>query len=175
MAGRPKRSSRGDIEDAAAELFLEQGYATTTIDHITRRAGVSRATFFNYFESKSDLLWVPVDEAILRLGERCESATDAAQLRAAVLDIAGSLDARAIPLAVAQAELIGAHDDVEHAGLLRVAALARVCARSTDPSRAFAIAGVIAAQWIGWVRAGTARRPLAALIDEAWRSTLRES
>ncbi|HNP15950.1 MAG TPA: helix-turn-helix domain-containing protein, partial [Terrimesophilobacter sp.] len=65
-AGRPKASSRGTIEEAAAELFLEQSYSGTTIEEITQRAGVSRATFFNYFESKSDLLWIDADRAIER-------------------------------------------------------------------------------------------------------------
>ena len=52
------------LAEAAAELFLEQTYAGTTIEDIAQRAGVSRATFFNYFAAKSDLLWVEVDESL---------------------------------------------------------------------------------------------------------------
>ncbi|MBC7441420.1 MAG: TetR family transcriptional regulator, partial [Ramlibacter sp.] len=63
-AGRPRGSSRAMLEEAAAELFLEQTYAGTTIEQITRRAGVSRNTFFNYFRAKSDLLWVDVDAGL---------------------------------------------------------------------------------------------------------------
>ncbi|MDQ4138682.1 MAG: TetR/AcrR family transcriptional regulator, partial [Actinomycetota bacterium] len=68
-SGRPRVSSRRTIEEAAAELFLEQGYDRTTVDDIARRAGVGRATFFNYFPSKPDLLWVDVDEGLARLQE----------------------------------------------------------------------------------------------------------
>src|SRR6478735_3643507 len=64
QAGRPRASSRGMLAEAAGELFLEQTYAGTTVDDIARRAGVSRATFFNYFAAKSDLLWLEVDEAL---------------------------------------------------------------------------------------------------------------
>ena len=67
--GRPRTSSRAALEEAALELFLEQGYTPTTIDQITSRAGVSRATFFNYFSSKADLLWVEVDDALDSLGD----------------------------------------------------------------------------------------------------------
>jgi AcrR family transcriptional regulator len=62
--GRPKSSSRGALEDAATELFLESGYHATTVDDIAARAGVSRATFFNYFPAKSSVLWVKVDDAL---------------------------------------------------------------------------------------------------------------
>lgn len=68
-AGRPRRSSRETIEDAAVELFLEQGYPRTSVDQIAQRAGVSRASFFNYFAAKSDVLWVGVDDSTHRLAE----------------------------------------------------------------------------------------------------------
>ena len=50
-------SSVAALEDAATELFLEQGYQNISIDEIARRAGISRATFFNYCTTKSDVLW----------------------------------------------------------------------------------------------------------------------
>ncbi|MDO9397103.1 MAG: helix-turn-helix domain-containing protein, partial [Herbiconiux sp.] len=67
MAGRPRASSQPMLEEAASELFLEQGYAKTTIEQITQRAGVSRNTFFNYFGAKSDLLWVELDASLAAL------------------------------------------------------------------------------------------------------------
>src|SRR5690606_31921014 len=62
--GRPPASSRDTLQDAAFELFLENGYAGTTVEQITQRAGVSRNTFFNYFASKSEVFWVELDEAL---------------------------------------------------------------------------------------------------------------
>ncbi|MBT5576399.1 MAG: TetR family transcriptional regulator, partial [Microbacteriaceae bacterium] len=55
------------LQEAALELFVEQTYAKTTIEEITQRAGVSRATFFNYFPAKSDVFWVDLDDALRRL------------------------------------------------------------------------------------------------------------
>src|SRR3712207_179949 len=64
--GRPRRSSRETLQDAATELFLEQGFERTTVDEIARRAGVARGTFFNYFSAKGDLLWADVDPVLAR-------------------------------------------------------------------------------------------------------------
>ncbi|MFT4156601.1 MAG: TetR/AcrR family transcriptional regulator [Microbacterium sp.] len=62
--GRPKASSREILAEAACELFLERGYDATSIADITQRAGVSRSSFFNYFDSKSDVLWSGLDARI---------------------------------------------------------------------------------------------------------------
>ena len=50
--GRPRRSSAEVLADAAAELFLEQGYGRTTVDQIATAAGLSRRSFFRYFGTK---------------------------------------------------------------------------------------------------------------------------
>ncbi|GAA3022066.1 TetR family transcriptional regulator [Gordonia defluvii] len=42
------------IHDAAAELTKRDGLAEATVSAIAERAGVSRRTFFNYFDSKED-------------------------------------------------------------------------------------------------------------------------
>lgn len=63
-AGRPRASSRETLAEAACELFLEQGYEATSVADITRRAGVSRSSFFNYFSFKSDVLWSGIDERL---------------------------------------------------------------------------------------------------------------
>ena len=44
------------ILDATGRIFLARGYAGTTIDEITRVAGVSRGSFYTYFPSKRDVL-----------------------------------------------------------------------------------------------------------------------
>ncbi|QIM19809.1 TetR family transcriptional regulator [Leucobacter coleopterorum] len=70
--GRPHASSREVLTDAACELFLEQGYEATSVTEIARRAGVSRSSFFNYFEGKSAILWFVLDEQIDALVQRVE-------------------------------------------------------------------------------------------------------
>ena len=48
--------TRRRIRAAGSQLFTELGYVTTTIEAIADRAGVSRRTVFNAFESKARLL-----------------------------------------------------------------------------------------------------------------------
>jgi AcrR family transcriptional regulator len=186
--GRPKVSSRLLIEDAAAELFVENTYAGTTIDQITTRAGVSRATFFNYFAAKSDLLWFEVDRAIDALAAACAAASGAfpasdvagpTGLDAVVLAVAAEFDERRVPLALTQGDVMGAADEIAQSGLLRVAAQAGVyadfLAATTGRSRgdllvrtgASALAGAVSAAWLTWARAGIGRAPLAEYVAES--------
>ena len=54
--GRPKDlEKRGAILDAAARLFLEQGFERTTVDAIAAQAGVSKLTVYSHFEGKEGL------------------------------------------------------------------------------------------------------------------------
>jgi len=53
---RRKLELRERIYTSAARLFLEQGFAATTVDQIAAAADVAPATFFNHFASKDALL-----------------------------------------------------------------------------------------------------------------------
>lgn len=55
LGARAKRTI-AKILDATREVFLARGYRGTSIDEITRVAGVSRASFYTYFPSKRDAL-----------------------------------------------------------------------------------------------------------------------
>lgn len=57
-SGRPRATSRRTLERIALELFAQHGFDATTVEQIADRAGVSRRTFFRYFSTKSDVLWV---------------------------------------------------------------------------------------------------------------------
>jgi AcrR family transcriptional regulator len=61
---RNRSRTKREIEDAALTLFEEQGYAATTVEQIVRRAGVSQATFFRYFGSKEEVLFVNEQDAV---------------------------------------------------------------------------------------------------------------
>lgn len=43
------------VNDAARQLFLEQGFTATSMDAVARAAGVSKATLYSYFPSKEAL------------------------------------------------------------------------------------------------------------------------
>lgn len=44
------------IMQVALELFANDGYHTTSISQIAKKAGISKGLMYNYFESKQDLL-----------------------------------------------------------------------------------------------------------------------
>jgi AcrR family transcriptional regulator len=45
------------LERAALELFVEQGFAETTVPQITARAGLTTRTFFRHFADKREVLF----------------------------------------------------------------------------------------------------------------------
>jgi len=53
---KQKDMVRTALIQAGMELFESQGFAKTTVDQITSAAGVAKGTFYNYFETKEDLL-----------------------------------------------------------------------------------------------------------------------
>jgi AcrR family transcriptional regulator len=58
-SGRPLRADalklREQILEVATELFLEQGYGSTSIEAVAARAGVSKRTFYDRFDDKAAL------------------------------------------------------------------------------------------------------------------------
>jgi mycofactocin system transcriptional regulator len=73
--GRPASTSRADVARAALDLFARQGYDETTVDEIAAAVGISRRTFFRYFESKPDVVWGEFDAELGRLRDRLAEAT----------------------------------------------------------------------------------------------------
>lgn len=51
-----KRATKQKITDCALKLFAEQGYEATTVNQIAEHADIAKGTFFNYFETKEELL-----------------------------------------------------------------------------------------------------------------------
>ncbi len=138
-AGRPKASSRETLAEAACELFLERGYDATSVADITQRAGVSRSSFFNYFASKSDVLWSGVDERIgqaIASLERLDRAATGDELRDILLRVVHDFAPDPLALALRNARAMGLEDELVRDTGLRLAHL------STAVSRAASAAGV---------------------------------
>ncbi|MFI4990237.1 MAG: TetR/AcrR family transcriptional regulator [Solirubrobacterales bacterium] len=86
-AGRrlPAAERRALIERAAARLFAERGYETTTVEDICAAAGVSKPMLYRHFESKRDLC--------MRLMERRRDELAAAPL-GTFLETEGAIEQR---------------------------------------------------------------------------------
>jgi AcrR family transcriptional regulator len=101
-------AKREAILAAARAVFLEHGFAGASMDTITRRAGVSKATVYAHFPSKLELFG-----AIVR--DRCRATVGAAAEAA----IAGGAAPREALIAFGR-QLIGFLTDPETLALYRV-------------------------------------------------------
>jgi AcrR family transcriptional regulator len=64
--GKVERKER--LYESALSLFRGQGYEMTTVDQITRQAGLAKGTFFNYFPTKDSVLRYMGAREVGRLG-----------------------------------------------------------------------------------------------------------
>ncbi|WP_405137852.1 mycofactocin system transcriptional regulator [Nocardia sp. NBC_01388] len=89
--GRPPGTSGRRLELVALGLFSEQGFEHTTVDQIAAAVGVSRRTFFRYFDSKPDVLWYGFEREVAAiraaLAQTPADAAIMAAIRRAVLDV----------------------------------------------------------------------------------------
>jgi len=53
---KKKIETRNKIFDVSGRLFKEKGFENTTVDEITKEAGIGKGTFFNYYPTKEALL-----------------------------------------------------------------------------------------------------------------------
>lgn len=172
-SGRPRATSRSTIAEAATELFLERGFAETTIAAITQRAGVSRSSFFNYFSSKSAVLWAALDDGIRRAVDALRGgAAPTAALRAAVCDI----EADSLALAIIHGAAMGLSDELADERAIRTGVLSRAVSDNlvaagasrleADVHAAALSAAVFAAVW-AWAASEAPRPALSGLVERA--------
>lgn len=164
------------LAEAAGELFLEQGFAATSVAEIASRAGVSRATFFNYFTSKSDLLWLEIDERIGVVRSAIESC-DATNVPRATLDALAAGDAPlTLALAIMDESNMGVQSELRRGRAERQQEIAEAVAdrlRDTqieplqgEISGAATAAASMAALW-EWANAGAGRASLASFVERS--------
>lgn len=181
-AGRPRASSRETLAEAACELFLEQGYEATSIVDITRRAGVSRSSFFNYFSSKSDVLWSGFDArvdaalvALVRLGTDADGAAVRDALRPMLHDLAPD----PLALALRHASAMGVEAELMRDTGLRHARLASAIAAAARSAgieviRADILGSAFATAVLSsvrvWAERGAGQASLEAQFEDAMRS-----
>lgn len=181
-AGRPKASSRETLAEAACELFLEQGYHATSIADITQRAGVSRSSFFNYFASKSDVLWSGIDErieaAVITLQQLGPGVTGDV-VRDVLRDVVRDFAPDPLALALRNAAAMGLQDELVRDSGLRHARLAGALADSArasgiDVVRADIVAAAHAAAVLSalrvWAEQGAGRGTPEAVLADALRT-----
>ncbi|WP_298864349.1 TetR/AcrR family transcriptional regulator [uncultured Microbacterium sp.] len=181
-AGRPRASSRETLAEAACELFLEKGYEATSVVDIAQRAGVSRSSFFNYFASKSDVLWSGLDARIAAASVALAALgrdADGPSVRAAVEPIVHGFAPDPLALALRNAAVMGLEQELlRDTGLrhARIASAVAGAARSAgiDEIRADILGAALATAVLSslrvWAEHGAGQASLEAQFDQALRS-----
>jgi AcrR family transcriptional regulator len=94
----PRRSARERLLDAANELFYNEGVQTVGIDRIIERASVAKASLYNTFGSKEELVRAYLQSRHARTTQRLtasvEMHTDPRARLLAVFDAQGELFAQ---------------------------------------------------------------------------------
>lgn len=171
------------LEEAAFELFLEQGYDGTTAADIARRAGVSRGTFFNYFPAKADVFWGDIDDALRSLPSLLRETDPGlpaeAAVRAGLVRLAGQFGPDRVPWILTQFEAMGSPAEVGVSALARmsrtvdalgqfVAERAGVSARDLSVRViSYSALGITLAAAQTWAEAGPIRGSLAPHLERA--------
>ena len=69
LAERKHQFVRVEASAAVLALVLERGYERVTVDDMVEVTGLSRRTFFRYFKSKDDVLFVAMDQFGAQIAE----------------------------------------------------------------------------------------------------------
>jgi AcrR family transcriptional regulator len=77
-----KQSARERLAAAAFALFDKRGYEQTTVDDITERAGLGRATFFRHYGSKEEVIFPDHDLLLEQVAARLRTSSHSTALAA---------------------------------------------------------------------------------------------
>jgi AcrR family transcriptional regulator len=62
LRSKSRESLRAEIAEVAFKVFAERGFDQVTATEVAEAAGISRASFFRYFEAKEDAVFVVQEE-----------------------------------------------------------------------------------------------------------------
>jgi AcrR family transcriptional regulator len=70
LRSRTRENVRVQIAEVAFNVFAERGFDAVTATEVAEAAGISRASFFRYFESKEDAVFVAQEELGVQIAAR---------------------------------------------------------------------------------------------------------
>ena len=80
-----KLLAKNTIMETAIEQFIQQGFQATSIADIMKAANMGLGTFYNYFESKDELLHCLLDNLAVQLQQRLQELAAEQKSRAEIL------------------------------------------------------------------------------------------
>lgn len=90
---RKKQQTRQEILDAAVQNFAAKGYSKTSIADIMEQADLGTGTFYNYFDSKEDVLRCLLERLVTRVHDALRENKAAGKSQIELLDIACQITA----------------------------------------------------------------------------------
>ena len=129
--GRPRETSARELEVVALRLFAAQGFAQTSVEQIAAGAGVSKRTFFRYFESKTAVIWHDFDNEVAQLREAFAAVPDKTPMMTAIREVVVSVNryrAEDVPELRTRMSLIGSDPELSASAALRYDAWERTVA-----------------------------------------------
>lgn len=181
--GRRRSTNAVELERAAFELFDRKGFDSTTVEDIAAAVGISKRTFFRYFESKNDVVWGNFSEQLESMRARFRACPDDQPVMDAVRTVVvefNRFDPAEVPWHRKRMELILGVPALQAHGTLRYREWREVVAefvgaRLGEPpsamlpqSMAYAALGVAVAaheHWLAWPE-----DELTDILDRAFRN-----
>jgi AcrR family transcriptional regulator len=71
-----RQATREAIMDSALDLFAQRGYESVRVEDVARAAGISRATFYNHFSEREEILGALIERLLSVDGENPEPDAD---------------------------------------------------------------------------------------------------
>ncbi len=119
LRARKQADTREALHSAALRLFEAHGFEGTTVDQVASAAGVSRRTFFRYFESKEAVLFALQPTRMARFAELVERGPGGWEsVKAACLDLLPDFESNADDARLMQ-RIIGETPALQTADLAR--------------------------------------------------------
>jgi AcrR family transcriptional regulator len=133
--GRWEPNARGRLEQAAMELYRDQGFDQTTVAEIAERAGLTERTFFRHYADKREVLFGGADEMkdalIAAVAEAPESVEPLEAAAAGCLAVGAALDEhRGRAFARRRQRVIAANAELRERELIKLASWATAVAET---------------------------------------------
>ena len=122
-------NARERLENAALDLFVENGYEETTVAQIADRAGMNRATFFRHFADKREVLFGGEDVLAGLFADAIRAAPPGATLteclQAALAAVGVVMTPQRRVAAARRVLVVAANSELQERGLLKHARIAK--------------------------------------------------
>jgi AcrR family transcriptional regulator len=129
--GRWEPDAKGRLAKAAMELYVEQGYDSTTVSEIAKRAGLTERTFFRHFSDKREVLFGGAPELEQLLVEAVASAPDSMgplEAVATALEATAALFQERREGVILRQKVINSNPELRERELIKLAALSAALA-----------------------------------------------